>query len=207
MIERISPINMDLKPECTINRDGWQIPLVYVGERTRSELFISDLSHVPKWSLQGPDLDGEEPCGLKMPGKPGGATVQQGILLARLTPSEARIMVLDDNVPAFMEAGYTDVTDAYASIAIVGARCFDVLAKLSTADLDGQAAPFALLAPLEELTCFMARLDGEDGTPGIIVAGARGYGHFLLDAFLQAGEEYGMQPAGWQRFKKWRGDK
>jgi len=206
MIERISPLDMGLTPDRTIDRGGWQIPLTYVGERTRGDLFISDLSHVPKWCLQGPNLNDEEPTGLKMPQGPGAVTMDQGILLIRLMASEARIMALSDNVPVFGGTGFTNVTDAYASLAVVGPRCFDVLGKLSGVDLDGPAAPPAALAPVEDVTCLMVRLERQGGTPGIIISGARGYGHFLLDAFLDAGKEYGIQPAGLQRLSGWLGE-
>lgn len=205
MIERISPLDMGLKPERTINRNGWQVPLTYVGERTRSDLFISDLSHVPKWCLQGPGLDSEEPAGLKMPQGPGAMTMAHGILLVRLLSSEARVMAFNDDMPVLDGTGYTDITDSYASMAVVGPKCFDVLSKLSSVDLEGPAAPPAVLAPVEDVTCLMIRLEGQSGTPGIIIAGARGYGHFLLDAFLDAGKEYGIQPAGRQRFNAWLG--
>jgi sarcosine oxidase gamma subunit len=203
MIKRISPLDMGLDPERTIDRNGWQIPLAYVGERRRNDIFISDLSHVPKWCMRGPNLDEQAPAGLKMPHEPGGVNTDHGVLLVRLIPSEARLMVLGDDAPVFNDAMYTDVTDGYASIAVVGCQCFEVLNKLSTLDLDGPDAPAAALAPVEEVTCLIVRLVGKAGVPGIIVSGARGYGHFLLDALLDAGRQYGIQPAGWERFSIW----
>lgn len=203
MTKRISPLDMGLGLERTIDRNGWQIPLAYAGERAQTGLFISDLSHVPKWSVQGPNLDDETPAGLKMPATPGSVTMDQGTLLARLTPSEARILALSDNPPVLNEAFCTDITDAYASMAVVGDRCFEVLGKLSALDLDGPLTAPAALAPVDEVTCLIVRLKGQGGTPGIIITGARGYGHFLLSAFLDAGKEYAIQPAGWQRFGEW----
>jgi hypothetical protein len=205
MIERISPLNMGLEPEHVIDRNGWKIPLTYVGERMLSSLFVTDLSHVPKWSLQGSNLDNEEPAGLKMPRKPGSVTMDRGLLLVRLIPSEARIMVFGNETPVFEEAHYTDITDGYASIAVVGPRCFDVLSKLSAVDMEGPTSPRAALAPIEDVTCLVIRLEGKDGTTGLIITVARGYGHFLQDAFLDAGKEYGIQPAGRQRFDTWYG--
>jgi hypothetical protein len=205
VIRRISPLDIGLEPERTVNRNGWEIPLTYVGERKRADLFISDLSHVPKWCLRGADLDDEKPAGLDMPRKPGAVMMDQGVLLVRLISSEARIMALGEKTPGFSGANYTDITDGYATMAVVGAKCFDVLGKLSAVDLEGPAASRAALAPVEELTCLMVRLQGEGGIPGIIISGARGYGHFLLDAFLDAGKQYGIQPAGLQKFSAWLG--
>jgi hypothetical protein len=112
---------------------------------------------------------------------------------------------LGEQTPIFEETGFTDVTDAYAAIALVGTRCFDVLAKLSSIDLEGQFSPRAALAPVEDVTCLLVRIEGTGGVPGIILAGARGYGHFFLDALLDAGREYSIQAAGWERFSQWIG--
>ncbi len=205
MIKRTSPINMGLEPESVLKRNGWEIPLAYVGERVRNNLFVTDLSHIPKWSLQGENLDEMRPAGVATPPKQGAVAMSGGTLLARLTPSEARIFSFSDELPLFEEFNYTDMTDAYAALAVVGPRCFDVLSKLSAVDLEGAASPQAALAPIEDITCFMVRLEGSNGAPGLILASARGYGHFLLDAVMDAGKEYGIQPSGWRRFSAWLG--
>jgi len=203
MLKRVSPVDMGLKAERVLVRNGWEIPLAYAAERSKSALFAADLSHVPKWTLQGPDLDAMRPAGLSMPAKPGMIALERGLLLVRCIPGESRIMALGDELPSFEETGFTDVTDAYAAVAVVGARCFDVLAKLSPVDLEGPLSPKAAQAPVEDLTCLLARIEGTGGVPGIILAGARGYGHFFIDALLDAGREYSIQAAGWERFSQW----
>jgi glycine cleavage system aminomethyltransferase T len=203
MLKRVSPLDMGLKAERVLARNGWEIPLAYVGERTRSSMFVTDLSHVPKWSLQGPGLEAISPAGLSIPEKPGMITLEHGLLLVRLTPSECRIMSFGEDTPVFEETDFTDVTDAYATVAVVGTRCFDVLAKLSSIDFEGQFSPRAALAPVEDVTCLLAHITGRGGVPGIILAGARGYGHFFLEALLDAGKEFSIQPAGWERFRLW----
>ena len=205
MIRRISPLNMGLEPEHSVSRNGWEIPLTYLGERKQADLFITDLSHVPKWCVKGPDLDGEQPAGLKMPVEPGAVTMDRSILIVRLLPSEARIMALGDDAPVFNGPIYTDVTDGYATLAVVGPKCFEVLGKLSSVDLEGPESAPAAQAPVEDLTCLIVRIESEDEIPGIIISGARGYGHFLLEAFLDAGKEFRIQPAGLQRSSAWIG--
>jgi glycine cleavage system aminomethyltransferase T len=203
MLKRVSPVDMGLKAERVLVRNGWEIPLAYAAERSKSALFAADLSHVPKWTLQGPDLDAMHPAGLSMPAKPGMIALERGLLLVRCIPGESRIMALGDELPSFEETGFTDVTDAYAAVAIVGTRCFDVLAKLSPVDLEGPFSPKAAQAPVEDLTCLLVHIEGTGGVPGIILAGARGYGHFFIDALLDAGREYSIQAAGWERFSQW----
>lgn len=203
MLRRVSPVDIGLKADRVLARNGWEIPLAYVGERSRSAVFVTDLSHVPKWVVIGPNLDGMRPAGISMPAGPGMISLQEGVLLVRTSPSECRILALTDEVPAFEEKNVTDVTDGFAAMAVVGARCFDILEKLSAIDLTGPSSPSAALAPVEDITCLLVRIEGSDGVPGFILAGARGYGHFFLDALLDAGREYSIQPAGWERFGNW----
>ena len=203
MLKRVSPIDMGLKAERIMVRDGWEISLTYVGERPRSALFLADLSHVPKWTLNGPNLHEMRPAGSSMPAKPGMISLERGLLLVRCIPWECRIMSLGEQNPVLKVEGLTDVTDAYAAIAVVGTRCFDVLAKLSPIDLEGRYSLKAALAPVEDVTCLLVHLDGADGIPGIILTCARGDGHFLTDAILDAGKEYSIRKAGWERFGRW----
>jgi hypothetical protein len=203
MLKRVSPVDMGLKAERVTVKDGWEISMAYAGEIPRSPLFVADLSHVPKWTLQGPDLDRMRPAGLSMPAKTGMITLERDLLLALCNPRECRIMCLGDETPVFEETAFTDVTDAYAAVAVVGTRCFDVFSKLSSFDFEGRFSPRAASAPVEDVTCLLVRIDGTDGVPGIILAGARGYGHFFADAILDAGKEYSIRKAGWERFSKW----
>jgi glycine cleavage system aminomethyltransferase T len=192
-----------------IDRDGWEIPLTYSGEKTDTRHFVTDLSHVPKWVLQGHDLDSLQPAGLAVPAKPREATLERDILLVRLNAWECCIMVLGEDIPSFEDPGYTDFTDGYAAFAIVGPQCLDLLRKLSPVDLEGpdQAPPCGAQAPVEDIRCLIVRLQGKNAVPGLIISGPRGYGHFLLEIFMDAGEEYGITVAGWQRFRDWLKDK
>ncbi|MFH0845459.1 MAG: hypothetical protein V1930_08270 [Pseudomonadota bacterium] len=205
MTRRVSPLNMRMGPDGVTRRDGWEIPLTYVGEKTSHSPFIVDLSHVPKWALQGRGLDDMRPAGFILPPKPGEVTFERRTLITRLTPRECHIMALGDEIPRFEGPQYTDVTDAFASFAVVGARCMEILNKLSSVDLEvpGRAVPRAAQAPIEDVTSLIIRLEGENNTPGLIVSVARGYGHFFLDIFMDAGKEFHVAVAGWERFAGW----
>lgn len=205
MLKRESPLKFDLAPERVVERDGWEIPLSYVGEMKRNALFVADLSPVPKWSVQGPELGSLQLCGLSIPERPRAVSVSREGLVARLTPSEARLMVFRDNSFCPTDPRVTDVTDGSAAMAVVGPSCYALLSKLSSVDLGRDAAPSAVMAPLEDVTCLIVQLRGERGIPGLILTGPRGYGHFLLDAVLNVGREYGIAPAGWERFQTWLG--
>ncbi|MFH1350730.1 MAG: hypothetical protein ABII26_07295 [Pseudomonadota bacterium] len=205
MTKRISPLNMEMQPDQVIVRDSWEIALTYLGEKKYNPHFIADLSHVPKWILQWHDLDSIQPAGLPMPARPREVTLEQGILIIRLTPGECRIMALGHESPECDGPQYTEVTDAFAALAVVGPQCMEILNKLGSVDLDrpGQAVPCAAQAPIAEVPCLITRLHGQENIPGLIVTGVRGYGHFLLKVFLDAGKEFGLSAAGWNRFKTW----
>jgi sarcosine oxidase gamma subunit len=205
LIRRISPLTVTLKPDRVTQWNGWEIALTYVGESVHRPMFMTDISHVPQWALQGHNLDALRPAGLRVPKKPQQVTMRHGILITRLTPWECRIMALGNEIPEFTDAGYTDVTDAYASFAIAGPQCLEVLNKLCPVDVDEpeQVLPRSALAPVEDITCLIIRLPGKDDIPALIISGARGYGHFLMEIFLDAGKEYGLGLAGFQRFKDW----
>jgi hypothetical protein len=205
MNTRISPLEMGLEPAENMIKDGRQVALTYLGEKTDNPLFVSDLSHLSKWILQAKDLTAFQPEGLTMPTRPGEVTLENGILIVHLTPTECFLMVLGTSNPEFKNSHYTEMTDAFASFALVGPQCLDVLSKLSPLDLDepNRAIPCATQGPVEDLRCLLIRLHGRDNIPGLLISIDRGYGHFLLDAFLDAAKEFGMCIAGWNRFEDW----
>ncbi|MFO7460330.1 MAG: hypothetical protein R6X07_06855 [Desulfatiglandales bacterium] len=93
----------------------------------------------------------------------------------------------------------------YAAFALVGSECFELLRKLSPVDLQApeQVVPCGAQAPIHDVRCVIVRLEGTEGVPGLIILGERGYGGFLSDMVLDAGEEFGLSPAGWRRFELW----
>ncbi len=205
MTKRVSPLDPEMKPEKTLNQNRWEIPLTYLGERFRSPVVLSDLSHVPKWTLQGHDLDSQQVAGLSVPAGPGAVALEQGLLVVRLTQTECRIMCLDGAAHVFTDPGYTDMTDAFATFCVIGEPCFEIVSKLSAVDLHAPHTPslFAAQAPVEDIACLLVRIQTENGPPGLIVSCPRGYGHFFLKAFLDAGKSFEIAIAGWQRFSNW----
>ncbi|NLI80932.1 MAG: hypothetical protein GX443_04500 [Deltaproteobacteria bacterium] len=203
-MKRRSPLHMGLDPARVITVGGWEIALSYYGETTHSSLVVSDLSHIRKWSIQHRGLENVQVFGLPVPPRPRGVHATGGMVLARLGNSEARLMAWEGDFPSSaVEPFWTDVTDAAASLAVVGPRCYDLLGKLSSVDLGADPVPSAAMAPLEDVTCLIIQLRGEHEIPGLIISCARGYGHFLIHAILDSGREYGIQAAGWERFTRW----
>lgn len=206
---RLSPIRMELPPHEVMQWRGWQVVSTYLGENPHSPLFVTDLSHIPKVAIQSHHrahhLDGMRPMQSTVPGRPGEVTLEKRIMIARLTPLECRLMALDETGAMPQGAEYTDMTDAFATLALVGPQCMEVLSRLSPVDLEGpgKTPPCAALAPLEGVTCLFIYLKGRRRIPGLIVSVERGYGQFLFRAFTDAGKAWDLTPAGWQRFREW----
>jgi len=205
MNRRTSPFDLGLTPEEVGRLNGWDVALTYRGEPRQSRLFVADLSHLPKWAFHGKETAHRDLPGPPMPQKPGEVTVEEERLVIRLTPTESLFLLLQGEAPAPEDAAFTDMTDGYGALAVVGRRCFDVLRKLSPLDLEapGRRVPFAVQGPVHDLRCVIVRLDGKVATPGVIILAERGYGPFLLDILLDGGGEYGIAPAGWRRFESW----
>ena len=205
MSVRTPPFDMGWMPEEVRTLNGGDTVLTYVGEKRHGGLFITDLSHVPKWVLHRRDLDAAAPLGLPVPPKPGEVRADGEKLLVRLTPSECLVLVLGAEVPTVDDLAMSDMTDAYAGFALVGPSCLEVLKKLSPVDLEapGQGVPCAAQAPIHDLRCVIVRLEGREAIPGLVILGDRGYGQFLLDIFLDAGKEFDVSPAGMRRFEAW----
>ena len=205
LIRRLSPVNMGLTPDQVVERDGWKIVWTYQGEKTSNPLFITDLSHAPQWTLQSRNLTSVLPKDMAVPMRPGEATLEKQLLIARLLQEECRIMNFSSRDLSFEDPHYTYVTDAFATFAVVGTQCLEVLSKLSPVDLEGpqRSSLIAAQAPVEDVTCLLLSIRREGGEPGFIMTAPRGYGQFLFEVFQDAGKVSGMAPAGWKRFESW----
>jgi sarcosine oxidase gamma subunit len=205
MSVRTPPFDIGWVPEEVENLNGWSTALTYVGEKRHSRLFLTDLSHLPKWALHGKDLDDAASLGLRVPPRPGEVRVDGEKFMVRLSPTECLITVFRGETPAGDDPAMSDMAEAYAAFAVVGSPCLEVLKRLSPVDLEapGQGVPCAAQAPIHDLRCVIVRLEGREAIPGLIILGDRGYGQFLLDVFLDAGREFGISPGGWNRFAHW----
>jgi hypothetical protein len=196
---------MGLNPDHIIEKNGWQIVQSYEGEKVGNPLFITDLSHAPQWSLQSRHISSILPSDLSVPAGPGEATLEEGVLVVRLLHEECRIMNLGTKDLSFEEPCYTPITDAFASFAVVGPQCLEVLSRLSSVDLErlNQNPLRAAQAPVADVTSLLLHVRREGIEPGLIISAPRSYGRYLLEVFHDSGKVFAMAPAGWKRFQRW----
>ena len=192
-IKRYSPVAFDSKPTETEVRDGWEVVLAYEDEGNGP--YLVDLSHIAKWDIQDAHLSQIQPMGTAIPQTPGACIFQDSVFINRLNQTQAsvwHICGLKAEIPE--DSAYTDTTDAFAMLALLGADNFSIMEKVTALDLQPREIQslFLLQGPVLHVPCQVAIL----GKDALIMAFSRGYAHSMSEALLEAGSEWNLKPAG-----------
>jgi hypothetical protein len=199
-IRRYSPIRFNRRPARSEMRDGWEVVLAY--EKEGSGPYLVDLSHVVKWDIQDADLAQIQPLGISIPQSPGDCVLENGLAVNRLNRTQAIAWHLAGQISAVpAEPAYTDITEARALLAVIGPAAFSITEKITSLDLQprDRQPPFILQGPILHVPCQAVVLAKD----GLLIAFARGYAHAMVEAILEAGAEWGLQPAGESVFKNY----
>jgi glycine cleavage system aminomethyltransferase T len=204
-IRRESPVKFAARPLEIEVRDHWTVALVYDGEGEGP--WLVDLSHKTRWDLQNRDIDAMTVGDLAVPEAAGDCTLAGHTLINRMNATQAAIHHLGARAPYMPDAsGFTDVTEATLLVALFGPMAFRVAEKLTNLDFMDPAkeAPFLLQGPFGHVPCQIVALEKTpDGSGGFLLSCSRGYGDSMVGAILQAGAEFGLRPAGENRFDIW----
>ena len=201
---RSSPVKFAIHPVKTEIREGWKVVLAYSGESEGP--FLVDLSHVPKWDVQDADLTHIRPMDVAIPERPGDCILENGLLINRMNATQAAIWHLLKEHPAIpQEFAYTDVSDAYALMAVLAKNVFSIMEKVTPLDLStsSKAPPFLLQGPVLHVRCQMVLLGEKGGDTAVLIACPRGYAQSMSEAFLDACKEWELRPAGETAFRNW----
>jgi len=205
-IRRLSPVSFQAAPSETEERDGWTVVLRYENEGDGP--CLTDLSHKTRWDVQAGRLDDIQPGGVAVPQSWNHSVLKNGLLINRMNRTQASVWHLKKVSPDMPpETAYTDVTEATVFLALFGPHTFRITEKLSDLDFleaDGET-PFLLQGPFSHVPCqtvVLERGKADDGG-GILVTCSRGYGRSMVHAVLDAGQEFGLRPAGERRFSDW----
>jgi len=203
-IKRVSPVVFKSTPLKTERRDNWDVVMEFSKEGDGP--FLVDLSHRPRFDFQDADLAAVTPFGIKLPELPGNCKLEKGVLANRMNRTQVSLFNLgaaDITLPE--ETGYTDVTESTICVAIIGKQVFSICEKLTSLDfLDPlRTAPFLFQGPFSHVPCQIVTMGKEGDNAGIILTCSRGYGRDVIHAILDAGEEFGLAPAGEARFTNW----
>ena len=200
--QRLSPVSFPANPVKTENRDNWTVVLEYEGEGDGP--WLIDLSHKAKWDLQDGKIAQIKPWGIAVPEKPGQCILENGVLINRMNRTQASIWHLTgDDFAAPDSSEYTETTDTTLFLALTGKQVFSITEKLTSLDLldPEKKAPFLLQGPLSHVPCQVVMLYKNEDRGTVLLTCSRGYAHAMVNAILEAGEEFGLRPAGENAFK------
>jgi hypothetical protein len=200
MIERHSPVQFESPPARTEIRNGWEVVLSY--ETEGQGPWLIDLSHVSKWDIQATDLSKLQPDEVMIPETPGSCVLEKGRLISRMRYTQAAIWHLfGKNTPIPDQSVYTDITEAYALLGIVGKDIFLIMEKITALDLQSPRKqwPFLLQGPVAHVNGQVVVLNRD----AVVFAFARGYAQAMVEAILVAGKEWGLRPAGERAFSEY----
>lgn len=202
--EHILPISFEASPSATESRGGWKVVLTYEGESNASGLV--DLSHWPKWDIQDKLLSRIELSGIRIPDQPGGVYIEDNLLINRMNATQAAIWQYQGQAQQWPNLqALTDVTDAFALITLYGKETGRIMEKVTTLDL-GQPdkdSLFLLQGPVLHVPMQVVVMRKGSDLLAVLMAFAWGYGQTVVDALLDAGEEFDLRPAGEKAFKAW----
>ena len=199
-MQRQSPVHLPGKPEKTKMRDHWPVILEYADEGPGP--WIVDLSHCRRWDIQGRELSEALPPGVALPDSPGSVVLHAKGLTGRTGQRQAFLWLFDDKAAAPAGAGCTDITEGALCFALLGRDVFQITEKLTSLDLGDpkRNAPFLLMGPFSHITCQIVVLKNDPAAAAVLVACSRGFAHDMVHAVSAAGEEFGLRPAGENRF-------
>lgn len=200
-----SPIRFPARAVKTELRGSWEVALAYPDDD--GPLVIVDLSHIAKWELYARGLEGQLIGPAAIPRTPGQVTWSAGLTVSLCRPSVALIWQLDDGASWDLPAGtaLTEVTDSTALMALIGDDAPRIFEKITDLDLTLAAKQTVrfIQGPVLDAPAQVMVVSELDSSMGVLLAVSRGSGQSVADVLLDAGAEFGLQPAGEERFKKW----
>lgn len=202
--QRRSPVSFSNPQAETEWRKGWKVVTHYHSEGKGP--FLIDLSHRAKWDIQDANLSRIQPLGVTIPETPGDCIFQNGLLLGRMNSTQASAWdIVGDSPNVPQEFAYTDVTDAYVLLAVVGKEMFSIMEKVTSLDLasPSKKRPFLLQGPVSHVPCKVVVMEEKNGYSGVLIACSRGYAQSMAEVILGSGDEWGLRPAGENIFCSW----
>jgi glycine cleavage system aminomethyltransferase T len=204
-LKRYSPIALPGHTTRTELRNGWEVVLEYEDEGIGPSLV--DLSHIGKWDVQGEDLPSLQPAGLAIPKDSEQCLLTGDFLLNLIKWNWATIWHFSVDMPEFADQfAFTNVTEAYALLALMGREAFSIMEKLTSLDLlsPERKPPFLIMGPVVHVKSQVVVLSRDKNSSSVLLACPRGYGQSMADIMLNAGKEYGLKSGGEDLFNRFR---
>jgi hypothetical protein len=187
LIRRYSPVSFEKKAIQTEQRGGWDIVLKYEDEGNGP--YLVDMSHITKWDIQDERIARLQPMGIIIPEAPGACIYDKGILISRSNQTQAVACHLVGNDSVLPDdPAYTDITEGYALLALIGKDVFSIMEKITALDLQPPrtASIFLVQGPILHVPSRVSVLADD----ALLIAFSRGYGHSVVEAILDAGTRW-----------------
>jgi sarcosine oxidase gamma subunit len=170
-------------------RDGWLVAVKYADEPSSIGNALVDLAHRPTWELSGPEVGQQlaELCGADVPLRK--IHTGDGWQAYRLTPARAILFGTIPTVPT----GALDVTGGWVTLALIGRDAEKLLNKVTAVDLRERTIPVrgCCQGPIFGVNTLFGRFADRFE---LHICGDSA--EFLWDVLMDAGEEFGLKPAG-----------
>jgi len=226
-----APTQAEAKIDYSLGRQNWFPFAAAEHDAARNAVAVFDLTSFAKFLLQGRDAQAalQRLCANDMD-VPVGASVYTGLLNARGTyesdvtvtrVANDRFLIvtgtaqatrdaawINRNLPADAHAYLTDVTSAYAVIAVMGPRSRELLQRLTKTALDNTSFAFGTMREigighanvLAARRTYVGELGWELFVPVELATG-------VYDTIIQAGAEMGVRDAGYYAIESLRLEK
>lgn len=226
-----APAGSEAKDIYSMGRQNWFSAVGEEHAHVREAVGVFDQSSFSKYEFSGSDAakaldwicanDVSKPVGrltyTQLLNTRGG--IEADLTVARFTEDKFYIVTgtgfrthdfgwIDDHIPAGMDVTFTDVTEDWGTLSLMGPKARDVLAAVTDADVSNGAFPFghAREIPIAGHTVRALRVTyvGELGWELHVPIGAIGE---VFDALMAAGKVHGIRPIGYRALESLRLEK
>ncbi|MEW6265635.1 MAG: hypothetical protein AB1641_21385 [Thermodesulfobacteriota bacterium] len=177
---------------------GWTLARKYRDEDTDAPAGLIDLSHRPKALVYGPAV---EKLGRLSPGR---AEWNGQAFLCCRKPGECIVYdLLGPLQPQWPDRYYTDMTDAWVLLALIGPRAREVIQRLAAIDFERPDRPGPLFAVTRGHGLWLQLLNPRRKAPGFFLATERSHGQNLAKGLRHVGHHLGLKIMGLDAFNDW----
>ncbi|MFQ5785870.1 MAG: FAD-dependent oxidoreductase [Alphaproteobacteria bacterium] len=226
-----APAGVEPRDRYSFGRQNWFEHVGAEHRTTRERVALFDQSSFAKFTLSGRDAEAvlDRTCANDVTRPPGRLTYTQmlnsrggiecDLTVARLAEDRFYIVTgtafrthdfkwIENDIPADAEARLDDVTEAYATLSLMGPRARDVLSRVSDADLSNRGFPFACVREIvvagAPVTALRVTYVGELGWELHMPAAAAAQ---VYEALMAAGARHGIVNAGYRAIESLRLEK
>ncbi|PYB71905.1 GcvT family protein [Rhizobium wuzhouense] len=226
-----APAGVEPKDVYSMGRQNWFAPVGDEHAHVRDAVGVFDQSSFAKFELSGPDAlkaldwicanDVTKPVGrltyTQLLNTRGG--IEADLTVARIAEDRFYIVTgtgfrthdfgwIADHIPAGLNCHFSDITEEWGTLSLMGPKARDVLAKVTTADVSNAGFPFGQVRDLQiggvGIRALRITYVGELGWELHVPIHALGE---VFDALMAAGRDHAIRPVGYRALESLRLEK